>query len=165
MLYPWLPYGNFQHEKTCCLEDIYLTLFQEKAQLSLEEQMQRYEDLLLSAARDAGCLSLTGLLKLVRRKRVPKCRSRNPELHKDDQQLIENFNFWLTGQELNHHPSIIPPSCTASMLHWRVLGVLLTNVARCRYPQSQARYNSAVWRRHPVHSQQSENIQPTGNFN
>ena len=48
-----------------------------KAQLSLEEQMQRYEDLLLSAARDTGCLSLAGLLKLViRRKWFPKCRSR-----------------------------------------------------------------------------------------
>ena len=48
--------------------------------------MQRYEDLLLSAARDAGCLLLAGLLKLViRRKWFPKCRSRNPELHKDEQ--------------------------------------------------------------------------------
>ena len=127
--------------------------------------MQRYEDLLLSAARDAGCLSLAGLLKLViRRKWFPKCRSRNPELHKDDQQLIENFNFWLTGQELNHKPSISPPSCTASLLHWRVLGVLLGNVARCKDPQPQPRYNSAVWIRHPVHSQQSENISPSRQF-
>ena len=36
-----------------------------KAQLLLEEQMQRYKDLLLSATRDAGCLSLAGLLQLV----------------------------------------------------------------------------------------------------
>ena len=133
----------------------------------IRKQMQRYEDLLLSAARDAGCLSLAGLLKLViKRKWFPKCRSRNPELHNDDQQLIENFNFWLR-QELNHKPSISPvspPSCTASLLHWRVLGVLLTNVARCTDPQPQPRYNSAVWRLHPVDSQQSDNIPPTGNF-
>ena len=97
-----------------------------KAQLSLEEQMLRYEDILLSAARDAGCLSLAGLLKLViRRKCFPKCRSKNLELHQDDQQLIKNFNFWLNGWELNHKWNISPSSCTASLLHWRVLGVLL----------------------------------------
>ena len=137
-----------------------------KAQLSLEEQMQRYEDLLLSAARDAGCLSLTGLLKLVnRRKWFPKCRSRNHELHKDDQQLTENFSFWLTGQELNQKPNISPPSCTALLLHWRVLGVLLHgNVTRCKDPQPQPKYNSAVWRRHPVHSQQSDNMPPNRQF-
>ena len=47
--------------------------------------MQRYEDL-LSAARGAGYFLLARLLKLVtRRKWFPKCRSRNPELHKADQ--------------------------------------------------------------------------------
>ena len=137
-----------------------------KAQLSLEEQIQRYKDLLLSAARDAGCLSLTGLLKLViRRKWFPKCRSRNPELHKDDHQLIKNFNFWLTGQEVNHKPSISPPSCTASLLHWRVVGILLGNVARCKDLQPQPRYNSAVCRRHPIHHNSQITFPPTGNFN
>ena len=47
-----------------------------KSQLSLEEQMQRYEHFLLSAARDADGLLLAGLLKLViRRKWFPECRS------------------------------------------------------------------------------------------
>ena len=130
------------------LEDIYLlTLFQEK-------HIYHYNN--IWKGMKIICYLLQGMLAVfytldclklvIKRKCFPKCRSRNPELHKDDQQLIQSFNFWLTGQELNHKPSISPPSCTAWLLHWQVLGVLLGNVARCKDPQLGPRYDSAVWR-------------------
>ena len=53
----------------------YLPYFVSKKQLS-EDQMQSCENFLLSAAWDAGCLSLTGLLKpVIKSKWFPKCRS------------------------------------------------------------------------------------------
>ena len=120
-----------------------------KSSLSLEEQMKKYENLLMSIARDVGCLSLHGLFNFVLRRKWfqrTKCTISGVDLA-----VMQNFQFWISGKECPLL-TINPSNCIVALTHWRVLSYLLDRVAAMKQStkdstKSQERYNASIWKK------------------
>ena len=118
-----------------------------RSSLTLQDQMRSYERLLMSIAKDVGCLSIPGLLNFVlRRKWFPRTRC---SISADDLSMMQNFQFWITGEE-SPVPTISPPNCVSSLIHWRVLSYLLDRVASRNQSDDSKKphtaYNASIWR-------------------
>ena len=118
-----------------------------RSSLTLQDQMRSYEKLLMSIAKDVGCLSVHGLLKFVlRRKWFPRTRC---TISDDDLSMMQNFQFWISGEEFPF-PTISPPNCVASLIHWRVLSYLLDRVSSRIQSQDSKKphtiYNAQIWK-------------------
>ena len=123
-----------------------------KSSLTLEEQMSSYEHLLQSLARKAGCLSLSGLLNLVRKRRwYPHCRTPILKISDGDLELMRNFHYWLYGKDLQDEPAISPPNSVASLIQWHILSYLsdhISTVPKCStavQDLKDQKYNSRIW--------------------
>ena len=98
-----------------------------KDEMPLAMRMSQFNNILLSIANNVGCNNVFDLLEVVR------CRRWYPDgehylLTDDDVQLMRDFVKWVIGKEMRTKPTLNPPNTIGALTHWRLLGILISQV-------------------------------------
>ena len=98
-----------------------------KDEMQLAMRMSQFNNILLSIANNVGCDNVFDLLEVVR------CRRWYPDgehyfLTDDDVQLMRDFVKWVIRKEMRAKPTLNPPNTIGALTHWRLLGILISQV-------------------------------------
>ena len=103
-------------------------------EMSPQRRMGSISSFLNSVEDVVGVQSHDELLELVVRNKWFPTRIGVKKFEEDDK-LVCEFHHWCTGKELKEHPTISPPNCVGSLVHWRLISTVLSHVGEEKVPQ------------------------------
>ena len=87
--------------------------------------LERAAGFLKSLGQKLGVSSFSALLKLVKEQQLYPPKESTKEISSQDQEIMQQFERYVSGRRANFQIQVSPPNCCGSLLHWRLLAGLM----------------------------------------